>query len=335
MRRSTRRSRTRSRAARSPTSAASIRITRNTCSSARADAVAPRVLHPCFYGCFDWHSAVHTHWLLVRLLNTVADFDLRVEVLNALSTTFAPAKVRSEARYLAKHRSFERPYGLAWLVLLGAEVAACARAGRARAGRARLRRCSPPRAPMCLRGSACSVTPCARARTTRLRLRSGCCTTPRRTTNDARLRGAVRRAAIRFFRADEDAPLSYEPSGEDFLSPALMEADLMRRVLGNGLEFAQWLAPISTGDPERAARAGCDRRGGGRARRQARAPARSQSVARVEPRERRGRAAGRGSARRACSGPRRAATPEPASRRRSRRATTRAITGCRRSRSTC
>jgi hypothetical protein len=55
-----------------------------------------------------------------------ADFDLRDEVLNALSTTFAPAKVRSETRYLAKHRSFERPYGVAWLVLLGAAVAACA-----------------------------------------------------------------------------------------------------------------------------------------------------------------------------------------------------------------
>ena len=215
-----------------------------------ADAVAPRILHPCFYGCFDWHSAVHTHWLLVRLLNTVADFDLRDEVLNALSTTFAAAKVRGETRYLAKHRSFERPYGLAWLVLLGAELAACAEP----AARAWSRALQP------LLGAARANVFAWLARL-RYPVRSGTHNQTAfalgllhdaaTTTNDARLRVAVRRTAIRFFGADKDAPLSYEPSGEDFLSPALMEADLMRRVLGNGRAFAKWLRRFLPAIPTR------------------------------------------------------------------------------------
>ncbi len=218
-----------------------------------ADAVTPRTLHPCFYGCFDWHSAVHTHWLLVRLLNTIPDFELRAPVLEALTATFAPASVRTEARYLAKHRTFERPYGLAWLMLLGAEVAAC----REPAARAWSRALQP------LLGAARGNV-LAWLGVLRYPVRSG---THNQTafalgllhdaagvTSDRPLRAAVHRAALRFYRADVDAPLRYEPSGEDFLSPALMEADLMRRVLGSGPAFAQWLGRFLPGIPKSASR---------------------------------------------------------------------------------
>src|SRR5512134_1322332 len=87
-----------------------------------ADLMPPRMLHPVFFGCFDWHSAVHTHWLLLRLVRRVTDLPDRAAIEGAFAASLTPAKVRAEADYLAARPSFERPYGLAWLMLLVAEA---------------------------------------------------------------------------------------------------------------------------------------------------------------------------------------------------------------------
>ena len=206
-----------------------------------ADLAPPRTVHPVFFGCFDWHSAVHTHWLLLRLLHRVPDWPLRAEIEAALSNAFAPDAIRSEAQYLERHPSFERPYGLAWLMLLAAEAAPT--------------RWREPLAPL---------TAAARANVLRwlgaLRyaVRSG---THNQTAfalsllfdgavavADADLERTVRRIAVALYLDDAAAPLGYEPSGEDFLSPALMEADLMRRVVPQH-EFVGWLARFLPGIP--------------------------------------------------------------------------------------
>ena len=214
-----------------------------------ADAAPPRVVHPCFYGCFDWHSAVHNHWLLVRLLNEQSDLAPRAEAEAALSRSLDSAKAGVEADYLDKHPAFERPYGLAWLLLLESEVAAC-RAPAARAWADAL-----ARAAAIARRNLTSWLP-------RLRhpVRSG---THNQTAfaltllldaadarGDTELRAAALSAALRFYRDDAAAPLRFEPSGEDFLSPSLMEADLMRRVLETR-DFAEWLGRFLPDLPDR------------------------------------------------------------------------------------
>ena len=89
-----------------------------------ADVAPPRKLTPAFYGCYDWHSSVHGHWLLVRLLRTFPDAPFAAPARSALEQSLTPANLAQEAAYLnAEGRaSFERPYGLAWLLQLGQEL---------------------------------------------------------------------------------------------------------------------------------------------------------------------------------------------------------------------
>jgi hypothetical protein len=195
-----------------------------------ADLLPPRVVHPSFFGCFDWHSAVHTHWLLVRLRNVSPDVRARDDVRAALARSLAPANLRVEAEYLERHRAFERPYGLAWLLALTAECALgsdsasaewrAALGAAAAAARANLAAWLPR-----LRHPVRSGTHNQTAFALALLLDAA------RTLGDVDLAALAQRRALDFFAADRDAPLHYEPSGEDFLSPTLMEADLMRRVL--------------------------------------------------------------------------------------------------------
>jgi hypothetical protein len=206
-----------------------------------ADLMPPRSVHPVFFGCFDWHSAVHTHWLLLRLLHTVTDRPVRGEIEAALDATFTPEAVRVEAQYLERHPSFERPYGLAWLMLLVAEAAPT--------------RWREPLAPL---AAIARVNVLRWLGALRYPVRSG---THQQTAfalcllfdsavvlADAELESSVGRLALASYSSDVAAPLLYEPSGEDFLSPALTEADLMRRVIRPS-EFIGWLERFLPGIP--------------------------------------------------------------------------------------
>jgi hypothetical protein len=204
----------------------------------------PRALHPSFYGSYDWHSAVHMHWLLVRLLRLHPDLPRAAEAAAVLDAHLAPEPLAAERTYFDAPgaRTFERPYGWAWLLELQAEALRYAR----------------ERAPA--RAWADALAPLAEYIAGRLRefvsvsaypIRAGthantafACVLAldyARLAGDAALADAIEAAARRWYLADRDAPLAYEPSQADFLSPALTEAQLMREVLPEG-EFRSWLA---------------------------------------------------------------------------------------------
>ena len=192
----------------------------------------PRQRLPVFYGCFDWHSAVHGHWLLARAGRL--DPDLRARAKAALAVSF-DEDVEREVRYLRAHPSFERPYGLAWLLRLQAELETWAEsdtdaaswvtrlAPLADAAEANLAAWLPK-----LERPTRAGTHANTAFALGLLLEAG------------RLDTLSRERARRFFAADRDLPLHLEPGGEDFLSPALTEADLMGRIL-RAEELAGWL----------------------------------------------------------------------------------------------
>src|SRR5881296_118181 len=206
-----------------------------------ADVAPPRKLTPAFYGCYDWHSSVHGHWLLVRLLRTFPDASFAGAARDALGKSLTAENLEQEAAYLRGEgrRSFERPYGLAWLLQLCAE----------------LREWDDDQA----REMSANLRPLEEAAIERLKtwlpklshpvrigehdqtaFGLGLMLDYARVTKNGSFAKLVTDSAKKFFLADKDCPLSYEPSGEDFLSPCLAEADVMRRVLFPA-EFASWL----------------------------------------------------------------------------------------------
>ena len=88
--------------------------------------LTPKELHPSFYGCFDWHSSVHGHWMLLRLLRTVPDLENKDKIISILDESFSPEKIKEEASYFTKYQvaqNFERTYGWAWILKLDEELA--------------------------------------------------------------------------------------------------------------------------------------------------------------------------------------------------------------------
>jgi hypothetical protein len=215
-----------------------------------ADVAPPRKLTPAFYGCYDWHSSVHGHWLLVRLLRTFPDAPFAAAARTALGESLTSANLAQEAAYLnAEGRaSFERPYGLAWLLQLGQEVREWEKArGSADA-------VDPLPAQL-----AANLRPLEQSANGRLKtwlpklsypVRSGehsqtafalgLMIDYARASDERAFLDLLLRKARDYYQKDENCPLAYEPSGEDFLSPCLAEADVMRRVLTPD-DFAGWL----------------------------------------------------------------------------------------------
>ena len=95
------------------------------------DVQPPRELTPAFYGCYDWHSSVHGHWMLARLARTYPNAPLAARAKQALRQSLTVENLEVEAKYLngEGRASFERPYGLAWLLQLLAELAGVERPG--------------------------------------------------------------------------------------------------------------------------------------------------------------------------------------------------------------
>jgi hypothetical protein len=206
-----------------------------------ADVAPPRKLTPSFYGCYDWHSSVHGHWLLARLARTFPDAPFAAAAREALRQSLTPENVAQEAAYLKGpgRASFERPYGLAWLLQLGAE----------------LREWNDPLA----RELSSNLRPLEAAASERLRawlpklshpIRSGehsqsafafgLILDAARVSGNKELADSVTQKIHEFYDHDRNCPMAYEPSGEDFLSPCLAEADAMRRVMPKG-DYATWL----------------------------------------------------------------------------------------------
>jgi len=207
-----------------------------------ADVAPPRKLTPAFSGCYDWHSSVHGHWLLVRLLRTLPDAPFAKSARDALKESLTAENLKTEATYLRGEglASFERPYGLAWLLQLCAELrewddpqAAEMSANLKPIEDAAIERLSTwlPKLSHPIRIGEHNQTAFA------LGLLLDCA----RVKNDEPLGKLAADSARKFYLADKNCPLAYEPSGEDFLSPCLAEADVMRRVLTR-TDFAKWLS---------------------------------------------------------------------------------------------
>lgn len=204
------------------------------------DARTPAELHPIFYGCLDWHSAVHGHWMLVRWLRLdPPDLDAaRIEA--ALERSFDARRVAGELEYFSPdRRSFERPYGLAWFLQLMTELRAWDDP-RARRWAERLAPLEREVVARFVRWLPDLVYPVRSGTHDQTAFALGLALDWARTANDASVETLLTGTAHRLYGTDRRCPLRYEPSGEDFLSPCLMEADLMRRVLP-AREYARWL----------------------------------------------------------------------------------------------
>jgi hypothetical protein len=218
-----------------------------------ADVRPPRQLTPAFYGCYDWHSSVHGHWLLARVARLYPGTPFAEEARSALAGSLTDANIAGEVQYFrtAGRASFERPYGLAWLLLLAAELhdwddpqaQGWARSlAPLEAEAAERLETWLPKLHYPIRVGEHSQTAFAFGLVHDWAVRVG---------ND-RMRGLVEDRARAFYLRDVSCPLAYEPSGEDFLSPCLAEADLMRRILGPA-QYADWLRRFLPTIPQRPA----------------------------------------------------------------------------------
>lgn len=205
------------------------------------DLARPRDAHPSFYGCFDWHSSVHGHWLMVRALKHSPDVPDAAKLRAALDAHLSTAAIAGEVAYLAQpgRKTFERTYGWAWLLKLSEEL-------------------NSWKDPDAKRWSA-DLDPLAAVFVVQYKtflpkltypIRVGthpntafglaCALDYARAKSDKEFEALLVERAKTYFAADKDYPAAWEPGGEDFFSPALLEADLMRRVLPPA-EFSRWL----------------------------------------------------------------------------------------------
>jgi DUF2891 family protein len=206
-----------------------------------ADVAPPRKLTPAFCGCYDWHSSVHGHWLLVRLLRTFPDAPFAKSARDALRKSLTTENLKQEAAYLRGEgrSSFERPYGLAWLLQLCAGLREWDD-DQAREMLANLKPLEDTAVERLSKWLPKLSHPVRIGEHDQTAFGLGLMLDYARGKGDESFTKLVSDSARKFFLADQNCPLSYEPSGEDFLSPCLAEADVMRRILSQD-EFAKWL----------------------------------------------------------------------------------------------
>ncbi|HEX4963526.1 MAG TPA: DUF2891 domain-containing protein [Thermoanaerobaculia bacterium] len=216
------------------------------------DVKPPRQLTPAFYGCYDWHSAVHGHWLLARLARRFPTAPFAAKARAALEQSLTAANVAAEVRYLEDEgrASFERPYGLAWLLQLAAELKEW--------DDPQAKKWSETLQPL-VKAAVGKLTtwlpklshPVRTGEHNQTAFSLGLMIDWARTAGDAAALQLFEKRARELFFKDRVCPLDYEPSGEDFLSPCLAEADLVRRLVPPEV-FAEWLSSflpqIGSGD---------------------------------------------------------------------------------------
>ena len=214
---------------------------------AATDVRRPRDLHPAFYGSFDWHSCVHMHWLLARVRRNYPDLPQREAIDALFDEHLTTSSIAAECAYLARPESlsFERTYGWAWLLELATELN--------RGADAESRRWAATLAPL---ADAFVHRYVAYLPNQFYPLRAGQHSNSAfgilfalehaRAAGKSALAALCSERAHAWFGGDREAPVAWEPSGADFLSPALVEAELMRRVLPPP-EFAAWLEAFLPG----------------------------------------------------------------------------------------
>jgi len=201
------------------------------------DELRPRNVHPAFYGAYDWHSAVHMHWLLMRVLRLYPVARIAVTIADALDEHLSAEGLAQELGYFRSPagRTFERPYGWAWLLELQAETLRAQ--GRWARALAPLSQELASRMAQYLASAPYPVRAGSHGNSAFACLLA---LDYARAAKDTGLEFEIRRAARRWYERDRAAPLAYEPSLDDFLSPSLCEALLMQQVVPEN-EFWNWL----------------------------------------------------------------------------------------------
>lgn len=219
-----------------------------------ADLKAPRLIHPAFFGCYDWHSSVHGHWMLVKVLKTFPDHPMQKEIRAALAANLTAENLKTEADYFKRPnaKSYERPYGWSWLLKLAEE----------------LHTWDDPQGKEWSQ----NLKPLTDMIVTRYLeyfpkqtypIRSGVHSSTAfgltfaydyaKTVGNQPLLKLIEERSKYYYGKDANIPASWEPDGADFFSPSLMEADLMRRVLPEA-EFREWfkrfLPDLAKGEPK-------------------------------------------------------------------------------------
>lgn len=211
------------------------------------DQLRPRDQHPVFYGCFDWHSAVHGYWSAITLIKQFPDLKEREALLTKIKTNLTTANIATEVAYLnSEHnRDFERTYGWAWLLKLQQELDTWDTA----TGRELAQTLLPlsdliaarytdylPKLNYAIRVGEHANTAFGMAFAWDYAKHA----------NKTALKKAIEKKAKEFYLEDVNCPVSWEPSGYDFLSPCLEELDIMRRILP-AKEFHKWAAKFLPG----------------------------------------------------------------------------------------
>ncbi|HLG14964.1 MAG TPA: DUF2891 domain-containing protein [Blastocatellia bacterium] len=216
---------------------------------------SPQSLHPAFYGCFDWHSTVHGHWMLVRLLRLFPDLTEAKEIRAALAANLTAENLLVETRYLDQpnRQSFERTYGWAWLLKLAEELSNWDDADGKRWSQ-NLRPLADALATKYIEFLPKQTYPIRTGVHPNTAFGLAFALDYARSAGNKKLEDLIVERSVTYFSGDVSYPARWEPGGEDFFSPSLMEADLMRRVVKPG-EFRRWfhrfLPGISSGEPRR------------------------------------------------------------------------------------
>src|SRR3569833_756904 len=223
-----------------------------------ADARPPHLLTPAFFGCYDWHSDVHGHWLLVRLVRLYPNAPFAQKARAELARSLTPTNIAGEVAYLEREdrASFERPYGLAWLLQLSSELRQW-NDPQARQWSKTLRPLESEAASLLKSWVPKLQYPIRIGEHDQTAFSNRLMWDWAAGSGDAGMANLLTIAARRFYEADRNCPIQYEPTGQDFLSPSLAEADFMRRVL-SAKSFTTWLTDFLPRIPEKTGPSGAN-----------------------------------------------------------------------------
>src|SRR5216683_1596282 len=219
-----------------------------------AEVLPPKAMHPAFYGCYDWHSSVHGHWMLVRLLRRFPELPEKQQIRAVLAKHLTAKNLQIEADYFNQpnRQSFERTYGWAWALKLAEELHGWDDAD-AKTWSKNLQPLADTLISRYLAFLPKQTYPIRSGVHPNTAFGLAFALDYARTTDHKALRELIEERSRTYYAKDVDAPSRWEPDGADFFSPSLMEADLMRRVLP-AKEYHAWLKRylpgIAKGEPK-------------------------------------------------------------------------------------
>ncbi|WP_248905849.1 DUF2891 domain-containing protein [Halocatena marina] len=199
----------------------------------------PTERHPVFFGCYDWHSSVHSHWALIRQLRLFDEHPARSDIVDRIDDRFTAENIAREVEHFEDNETFEKPYGWAWFLHLVSELCLW-EDDRAAAWRSIIKPLEETIVMLVESEFLSQKRPFRVGTHQNSAFALHCILDYARTLSNERLESAVTDTATAFYAEDRNYPVEYEPLGWDFLSPSLTEADLMRRVYSRN-EFTMWI----------------------------------------------------------------------------------------------